>query len=64
MRVSMREQYLERFFMEKGMEKGRFQTLLNAAKRGMSDDQLIAFHEASPEEIARIHETMDKAKSV
>ena len=68
MRVSMREQYLERFFMEKGMEKGmeegRFQTLLNAAKKGMSDDQLIAFHDASPEEIARIHETMDKAKSV
>ena len=60
MRISAREQQMEDFFTK----KGRFQTLVDAAKRGMSDVQLITFHNATPEEISKIHETINQTKSV
>lgn len=64
--ISMRDMRLQNAAMEKGIEKGieegrqyeRFQMLCAAARRGMTDDQLKTFLDATPEELLAVKEEL------
>lgn len=57
MRISARDQRMEKFFTEKGIEQGRaegqkeayIELVCNALKRGMPEEQIIAFLGVTPE---------------
>lgn len=56
--ISLRDMYMQKASMEKGRQYERFQMLCAAARRGMNDDQLKTFLDATTEEINAVKEEL------